>query len=232
MAITKSLTPITVDLEASTITITDASTYTSPSRATCGVYLKVFKVDYAGSRTEQTTTGDTGDANTDSVWTATFPTDGRFQYFYVAVPDWAVASYAKYDAVFDYTNQIVYRSKVNSNSVTVLADLSNTTNWEVISDPTTLCLYVGTATQSVNLNTITSIGIFNDILYPITKKNFGEQTGIAFLEQPSTYRRPQDVRLYNLLGIAVDGMEVANNREEYALGELIARRAISICTNC
>jgi len=232
MAITKSLTPITVDLEASTITITDASTYTSPSRATCGVYIKVFKVDYAGSRTEQVTTGNNGDANTDTIWTATFPTDGRFQYFYVAVPDWAATTYAKYDAVFEPITKIVYRSKLNSNVVSTAADLLVTANWEVITDPTTLCLYVGTSTQSVNLNTLTSIGIFNDILYPITKKNFGEQTGIAFLEQPSTYKRPQDVRLYNLLGIAVDGMQIANNRQEYALGELIARRAISLCTNC
>lgn len=230
MAITKSLTT-SVDLDTSTLTITDASTYTSPSRATCGVFLKVFKVDSTGSRTDLQATS-SGDPNTDSVWTCNFEGDGWYKYFYVAVPDWAVTTYNIYDAVFNPLTNIVYRSKVGSNSVATASDLLVTANWEVITDPAELAIQLGTITQSVNLITLASIGVFNDILYPNTKRNFGAQASLAFLEHASSYKRPQDVRLYNLLGIAVDGMQIALDREEYSLGEIIARRATSICSSC
>ena len=67
--------------------------------------------------------------------------------------------------VYQPTTQIVYRSRVNANSVTTEADLLNTTNWEVISEPTSLCLNVGTSIESDNLTAITSIATFNEILY-------------------------------------------------------------------
>lgn len=228
MAITISLVDPVIDLTANTGVIVDASTYTSPSRATCGVYVKVYKTDYTGAREYLTTTSNNGDANTDSQWTYTFTTDGWCQVAYVAVPDWAVTTYAKYDAVFDFTNKIVYRSKIAANVVANLASLSNTTNWEVISDPTSLVFNIGTAIQSVNLNTNTSVVLLNVLPYPITKVNFGTVTGNAFLEASSDYKRSQNVRLYELLGLAVDGMKVAIDRQEFSKGELYARRAISL----
>lgn len=227
MAITKSLSTA-VDLDLSTITTTDGSTYTSPSRTTCGVFVKIYKVDAEANTSALVTTPNDSDPGIASSWTADYASDGWYQDFYVAVPDWAVTSYDQYDAVYQPTTQIVYRSRVNSNSVTTEADLLNTTNWEVISEPTSLCLNVGTSIESDNLTVITSIATFNEILYSLTKQAFEEQTGIAFLEQASSYRRPQDVRLYNLLGVAYDGMIIADDNQEYVLGEVIARRAVSI----
>jgi len=232
MAITIDLSNITINLETKIGTVTDASVYTSPTRAVTGVFLKVYKSDYKGSLNTQTTTGNTVNPDTDVSWVFPFDKDGWYQLFYVAVPDWAVATYAKYDVVFNPVAGIVYRSKIVSNSVTVVGDLLVTANWEVISDPTQLCFNIGTTTASVNLNTNTSISIENVILYPNTKVNFGNQTAIAFLEATSNYKRAEDVRLYELLGLAVDGMFIANERQQYALGELFARRAASLCSTC
>jgi hypothetical protein len=232
MAITINLSNVTVDLDAETGTLVDGTTFTSPVRSGFGVFVKVYKVDYNGGRVYLTTTPNSSDPEAVTQWTWAWDTDGWHQIFYVAVPDWAATTYAKYDAVFDDSANIVYRSKVNSNTVTVVGDLANTTNWEVISDPTSLCLNVGTASASANLNTLTSITTGNVILYPETLDNFEEQTGLAFLEQTSSYKRSEDVRLYELLGLACDGMEIANTQQEYALGELYARRAISLCSNC
>jgi hypothetical protein len=231
MAITIDLSNITVDTTAETGTIVDATVYTSPSRATCGVFVKVYKVDHAGNKTYLTTTGNNADEETDTQWEFDYDTDGWHQILYVAVPDFAVAAYNQYDAVFRPSSNAVYRAKTNT-SITTETDLDNTTNWEVISDPTALCLNVGAANESDNLTALTSITTLNTVLYPITKENFGTKTGEAFLEASSTYRRSEDVRLYELLGLAVDGMNIANNRQEYSLGEIIARRAISLCSSC
>lgn len=233
MAITKDLSDITIDIVAETGTVVDGSTYTSPVRADCGVFVKVYKLDYSGNRTYCTTTGNGaagGDDNTE--WEFEYASDGWYQIFYVAVPDWEVTSYARYDAVYRDSNDTVYRSKVNANSVTVEADLDNITNWEVISDPTSLCLNVGLATASANLNTITSITTYNTLLSPIILDCFNDQTGIAFTEVTSDYKRSEDVRIYELLGLALDSIDHANTALEYAQGEFIARRAISICESC
>ena len=227
MAITKDISTITVDTTENTVTVTDNSTYTSPSRATCGVFLKLFKVDYAGNRSALETTGDGSGGNDDAEWVADYASDGWYQLAYVAIPDWAVTSYAIYDAVFRPSSGAVYRAK-GAVSISVEADLDDTAEWEVITDPTSLCFNIGESNQSVNLNTITSIVVENAVLNALTLVAFGTQTGEAFLEASSNYKRSEDVRLYELLGLAVDGMTIANNRAEYSLGEIFARRAISL----
>lgn len=227
MAITKDLSGLVFDTTEETATLTDGSTYTSPARSACAVFVKAYKVDHAGNRTALTTTGDDGDPETDNVWTWDYTADGWYQIFYVAVPDFAVASYDQYDAVFRPSNGAVYRAK-QSATITTEADLANTTYWEVISEPTSLCLNVGASNQSVNLNTITSITISNTISSAIIKEAFGTATGEAFVEATSNYKRSEDVRLYELLGLAVDGINIANDRQEYSLGEIIARRATSL----
>jgi len=232
MAITKDLSNITINLDTLVGTIVDGSTYTSPTRATCGVFVKVYKCDYAGARTGLVTTGNNNGGNDDTQWTFPYPTDGWFQIFYVAVPDIAAGNYVKYDALYDPATDKVYRCRVNSDTVTVTADVTSSTDWELIADPTSLCLNVGTATASLNLNTITSIGIFNTLQYPITKKNFKIKTGEAFVEQITDFKRSEEVRIYELLGLALDGMNLANDRQEYSAGEYVARRAISLCSNC
>lgn len=217
---------ITVDLSASTITAVDGSTYGSPLRNTLGVYLSIYKVDYAGSRTLLTTTGNNANPQTDTQWVCSYSTDGWYKFFYVGVPNYAGGTpYAQYDAAYDNVNKRVYRSKSAGNIGNALV---NTTFWELISDPASLVLNIGTSTASVNLNTITSIANLNVGLYPTTKVKFGDQCGLAFLEASSTYKRSQDVRNYELLGLAVDDMKECDSRQQYSLLEITARRASAL----
>lgn len=226
MANTLAVGTITTDLTASTITITDGTTYSSPARAGVGVFMDVYKVDYNSAKTLLTTTGDASDADSDATWTSTFTTDGWYKIVMVAPADYAGGTtYAQYDAAFDPATDYVYRSKTAGNTGNAL---TNTTYWERITRPTDLAFNVGTATASANLDSL----IYNTILYPITRVNFGTKTGEAFLEASSDYRRSKDVRLYELLNVAVNAMNLANDRAEYAEGEKYARRAISLCSAC
>lgn len=223
MAITINLTNIAVDLTTGIGTIIDGSTYTSPSRATCGVFLKVYKTDYNGNKSVLETTASPIDPNTTSQWTYPHTADGWHQIAYVAPPDYAGGTtYARYDAVFDPSGLGVYRSKSNGN---IGNALNNTTFWEPISDPSGLAFNVGTATESVNLTTLTAQTVYNIVLYPITQKEWLDETGESFLEASSDYKRPQDVRRVHLLQIATFSMDLANNRQEYSEGEIFARRA-------
>lgn len=223
MAITINLGTPSVDLTTSVITITDASTYSTPTRAQVGVFVKVYKTDYQGAKSAITTTGNASDPETDVSWTCNFPTDGWFQIAYVAPQDYAGGTtYAKYDAVFDPATNNVYRSKSNGNLGNAL---NNTTFWELITDPAALAFNIGTATESLNMTAYTGQTVQNIVLFPLTKVEFGTETGLAFLEASSDYKRSEDVRLAELLQLAVTAMTVANDRQEYSLGEIFARRA-------
>lgn len=222
MAITKSLTTAR-NISTGVMTVTDGSTYTSPTRATCGVFVKVYKVDYDGNKLALTTTGNNSDANTDSSWTCLYTLDGWYKIAYVAIPDYGGGvTYAIYDAVFDPATKLVYRSKANDNLGNAL---NSTTHWELISDPASLAFNVGAANQSVNLNTITGVTVLNSIFDDYLVDAFGTQAGIAFLESSSDYKRSEDVRLHELLALAIKAIEVADARQEYSEGEIFARRA-------
>lgn len=219
---------ITTDLATKLVTFVDATTYTSPVRTAQGVFVKIFKVDYAGNRTALTTTPNNVDPASASTttWAATFTEDGWYQMLYVAAPTYSgAATYAQYDAVYDPTTKLVYRSKSAGNIGNALV---NTTFWEFIADPSSLALNVGTSLASPNLNTNTSVTTLNLGLYPETRVAFGSSTATAFLEATSTYKRSQDVRTYELLGLAIDGMKIADSRQSYSLLETFARRASSI----
>jgi hypothetical protein len=231
MAIVIDVSDITVDTVTSTGTIVDGSTYTSPVRASAAVYLKVYKLDLQGNRTDCVTVGNNTGPEDVTQWEFEYDSDGWHQIFYVAIPDFAVASYVLNDVVYRPSNGTVYKAK-GATSIAAEGDLDNTANWLVVTDPILLCLTIDTTDVPPNLVTLTSISVSNTVLYPITRENFGTKTGEAFTEATSNYKRSQDVRMYELLGLACDGMNIANSRQEYSLGEIIARRAISLCSAC
>lgn len=223
MAITKLLTT-TIDLVTGLGTIVDGSTYSSPTRLTCGVFVKAYKTEYDGNKLALTTTGDTNDANTDTSWTFPYTSDGWYKVAYVAIPDFAGGTYNQYDAVFDSGNKIVYRSKIANNS----SALNVTTSWEVITDPAALAFNVGASNESANITAITGVTVLNSVLDSFLREEFGTQAGKAFLEASSDYKRSQDVRTHELLSLAIKAIEIANTRQEYSEGEIFARRATSI----
>jgi hypothetical protein len=227
MAITKNLTT-TISLVTDTGTIVDSSVYSSPTRVTCGVYVKAYKTEYDGNKLALATVGNTADPNTDSSWTFPYNSDGWYKIAYMAIPDYVTPGtpYNLYDAVFDPAAKVVYRSKIAANS----SALNVTASWEVISDPAALAFNVGAANESLNISNVavTGVTVLNSVLTPIITEAFGTQAGKAFLEASSDYKRSQDVRTHELLSLALKAIAVADARQNYSEGEIFARRATAI----
>lgn len=220
---------IVTDLTAATITATDGSTYGSPARNTLAVFVKICKMDYTGNRTALTTTpNNTDPTNVLTVsWSATYSADGWHQILYAGVPAYSGGTtYALYDAVYDGGN--VYRSKSAGNVGNATSD---TSFWELITDPTSLALTAGTSLASPNLATITSTAILSFGVKAAIAVAFGTQTGNAFLEMTSDYLRSQDVRVYELLALGLEAIKIADSRQNYSALEIYARRAESIISS-
>ena len=202
------------------------ATYTSPARTSLAVYVKLSKTDYTGAKTLLTTTANNADPTSagTNIWTAPYTADGWHQILFVALPFYAGGTtYAQYDAV--YESGSVYRSKSAGN---IGNAVSNTTYWELISDPTSLALTAGTSTGSPNLAAITSTAVLSFGVRASISAAFGDQAGDAFLEMTSDYKRSQDVRMHELLALAVDSIDTADSRQNYSALEIYARRAESI----
>lgn len=209
-----------------TVTVTDTTVYSSPSRATCGVYVNVYKTDYDGAQTALTLTLDNDDPNTTASWTFDLDTDGWFQAYYVAPPDYNVGTtYAAYAAVFDPSNNLVYRSKSAGN---VGNALLNITYWEPIPDPAALAANDGLAVESLNTDT----AIFNEIFTVQATELRDRQAVVSAVEGCSDCVRGTDIDLFELLDLMVVGMEKAAILNEFAQGERIARRAEALSEYC
>jgi hypothetical protein len=216
MANTIVLTP-SISADNETLTATDGTTYSNPVRSACGVFVKIYKVDYRGS--EEPLSTSSSDPETDSVFTTDYTLDGHFRFKYVAVPDYVGGTtYSIYQASFDPSTNKVYRSKVNGNVGQLLTDIAY---WEEISDPVTLANNKGTATESTNIDSLVANKIFNNLT--IVKRN---QSAIdASVEQDLDAERNKDVDKFRLLDIFVEGLSAADTYQEYTKGERIARRA-------
>lgn len=220
MAITTSF-GFTINTGITTLTFTDNSTYTSPVRADVGVFLSGAKVAYNNTETVLVLTPDSADVNAVANWTTSYPADGWFKFRYAAVPAYsAVATYAQYDAVYDATTDILYRSKLAANLGNAL---SNTTYWEVVTVDT-LVEATGTATASVNITTAEH----DEILYFQAQKIFGDLVEDAALVCTNVTLQPDEVEQYEIMDIFINAMNIANTRERYSDGEKIARKASNI----
>jgi len=218
MANTVSLT-FTPAADGSAVTITDATTYSSPSRATCGVYINVYKTDFSGAQTKLTITLDNADPNFTSTWAFNLDTDGWYQAYYVAPPDYStLVSYAANAAVFDPTNKLVYKSKSNGN---LNNSLANTTYWTVVPDPATLAEYKGTATDSANTDTLITNKVFGFKALEL-RDRYAVDIAAELCGDSSLNK---DINLFELYDLFVSGMEQSETYSEFSQGERIARRA-------
>lgn len=220
MANTLSLT-LTIATDHESGTITDSTSYSSPARNTLGVYINVYKVSYQGEETLLETTLDTSDPESTAAATFDLDYDGHYRFKIVAPPDWAATTYAKYAAVFDPVNNIVYRSKSNGNVVVDLTSLQNTANWEVISDPATLADYIDTVYESTNMDT----AIVNRVIGTLTADKRDDNAISASLECCLDCERNKDVDLFTLLDLFAAALVEADSASEFSKGERIARRA-------
>ena len=198
-----------------TVTITDGTTFSDPVRASVNVYFASSKVDYDENETVLTITSDDSDPGTDSTWSYSYSNgDGYYKMRYIEIDDYNVATtYALYDAV--NSGGVVYRSKSAGN---VGNAVTNTTYWEVISSPTSLCDNKGSATESLNANSLVYERVFT------SNAQYGYGNCVS---QNSMHTESDDEDIlhdYDIFSIMINGAVTADERTEVLSGELICRK--------
>lgn len=217
MANTVSLTT-TVNTD-DTATITDATTFTSPLRTAVGVFLNVYKVNHLSVKTALTATPDDADPEVTASWDFDIDEDGWYLAYYVSIPDYAGGTtYALYDAAFDPTTGLVYRSKQAGN---IGQSLANTTYWEPITDPASLAANQDTATESANIDSL----IYNDIILNKLTAYRGDQCILVAQEGASAVDEPTESQWYfSIADFNMEAALTAEVRQQYAAAERYCRR--------
>lgn len=212
----------TVATDHETVVVSDSTNYSNPPRATVGVFINVYKVDFQGGETLISTTKDNDDPDSTILWTFDLDQDGHYRYKYAAPPDYSAGtSYSIYDAVYDSVNNLVYTSKTNGN---IGNALNNTTYWLPISDPATLADYMDTSQEPTN----TDIYIENRVIGVLTADKRDNHAVEASLECCMDCERNKDIDVFTLLDVFTEALIVADETAEYNKGERIARRADAI----
>lgn len=212
MALTPDFT-VSISTDRLTGTITDSTVYggANPARADLLVFLSGFKLDASQDETALTVTGNDEDPATDSSWTFNIDKDGAFKFCWVAIPEYGVGTtYAQYDAV--YSGSTVYRSKVAGNVGNAVSD---TTYWEVISDPADLANNADTATESLNITS----QVYLRTLTPNGQYYFANY--LSDEADPDTL--DDSLQKYNVWRWLLDAAAVADSRSEVEEGERICR---------
>jgi hypothetical protein len=208
-----------IDQDNRTITYTDTTTYSSPVRASVGVFFKVFKVNSDGSTEEVTSTDNVSDPETVVSTVFEIEKDGWYQILHIAPQDYAGGtSYSRYDAVFDPTSDKVYVSQQDAN---IGQSLNDTDYWVEDPDPTTLALNVGLYNEAANLDSL----VFNTVIGSITREERDIYSVDVALECCTDCERDKQVDKFTLLDVFSVALEAAEEYDQYAAGEKIARRA-------
>lgn len=211
-----------ISSDHTTLTVTDSTVYTDPTRAGCGVFLSIFKVNVNGQETEEASTLDNEDAGVTGSWTIGLTKDGHYRYKYIATPDYNVGTtYDQYDLVFDPASNVVYRSVVGTNLGNAV---SNDAFWVAIPDPVSIVDNVGTSIQSDNVDTL----VFDKLVSTITADSRDTMAVHAAIECCTDSERLKNVSTYDLLDLFVAGIEASEAEGLFSKGERIARRAESI----
>lgn len=223
---------LTIDLSASIAStrtswvLSDLTTYGTggnPARAAVGVFVQSFKMSYENEETELTVEGNNDDPETDSSWTITYDTDGWYKTDFVIIPDYAAGTYAIYAAVFDPATNNVYRSKTNGNTE---SDLTNTTFWELITEPALLAENKDTATESLNITSVVYQRVFSATSQYTFANLLSEQCMCTDCDEDESLRN------YNIFAQWLDAVAIADSRSEVLDGELICRRIQSKFIDC
>lgn len=220
--------PIDYAADALSGTITDTVVYggAEPNRADVRVFITGAKMKQDGTvKQDVGVTSDTGDPETSSVYSFSIPEDGWFRFLVVIVREVysAVDTYSQYEAVYNSVDDKVYRSKQSGN---IGNSLTNTTWWEEITDPSTLALNKGTATESTNIDSL----VYNRVLSAQSQQGYGD-----FVSKESNNccgDCGDDTPQYKVLNLLINGLLLADQRTSLLSGEKIARRLESILESC
>lgn len=209
---------IAIDSTRESGTLSDDTVFTSPVRSAVRVFADAFKVDFESTETAVTLTSNTGDAQTVSSWTFPYDisSDGYWKYRYVIIKDEysALTSYDIYDAVFDASDDAVYRSKQNANIGNVLAD---TTYWELISNPAELASNFEEPSESTNIESLVYVRVLSANAAWGYANLIGENCTCTECDD-------EIIQPYQIASLWLNGMSIADTRSEVLKGENLARR--------
>lgn len=220
MANTKVFT-IEITSTRTTLTYVDGITYTSPLRTAGSVYFSVAKVSYAGVETALTVTSNNSNPTIDSRWSITYAGDGYYKARYAFIPTYSTATtYAKYDSVV--SGGVVYRSKLAANLNNAV---TNTTWWEVISDGASIATNKGSATESLNCDTV----IYERVFTANAQYGYGNCVSLNSMHTESD---DEDISHdYDIFSLMLNAAITADERTETVKGELISRKIESRFAN-
>lgn len=212
-----------------TATITDATVYSSPIRSAVRVFMSANKqaADNTVSNALTLTPNNT-DSEIVTSWSWFYSeTDGWYIYYF-AILKAAYAggtTYNIYDAVYDSTTDLVYRSLANSN---VGNALSNTTWWQLITSPSTLAANKGESNESLNIEST----VYQRVLTYNSQYEYGNFVSEACANCCGDCESDEADATYNLLSLLLNGAVQADLRTECVKGETICRRLSGIFENC
>lgn len=221
MALTITLsTSIATDRES--WVLTDDTVYGTggnPARSAVGVFVASYKMNYDNTvATTLDVTSDDDDEETDASWTIDYTVDGWYKTYFVIIPDFDnTDTYEIYDAVFNPSDNKVYRSKQNNNTEDTL---TNTTWWEEITGANIagLANNKDTATESANITSTIYQRVFRaDSQYEFANQ-LSDQSKFVDDDELDTLED------YILFAQWLDAAEVADSRSEVLDGEQICRR--------
>ncbi len=219
---------ITVDRKTAGIQDTTVFGGSNPARNTVLVFLSGNKVNFDNTIAQALVlTPDSTDAFVVANWNYPYPTDGWFQFFYVIIKAAysGGTTYNKYDAVYDSSTQIVYRSLIDSNVGNALSD---TSSWEVITAPSLLAQNKGEANESLNIESTIYQRVFSynsQYLYGSFVADNSEACcgDCGDLEADAKY---------DLFSLWLNGIRIDDDRSLLPQGEVIARRIESNFGSC
>ncbi len=219
---------IAITANRETLTITDTTVFggSNPARNTVLVFLSGNKqsVDNTVAYALTITPNDVDPLVTSS-WSHSYTDDGWYNYFYVIIKDEYDAgdTYNQYDAV--YSGSSVYRSLINNN---LGYALSNTSAWELITDPSTLAANKGETNESLNIESI----IYQRIFTFNSQYGYGSFVAEASEDCCGDCGDEESDAQYNLLSLLVNGAIQCDYRTLLPEGETICRRLSAILGEC
>jgi len=214
---------ITIDRVTATITDTTVFGNTNPARNTVLVFLSGNKMNQDNTvATPLTLTPNSTDHLLVSSWTYPYQDsgkDGWYQFLYVIIKDVysSGGTWNKYDAVYDSSTQLVYRSLINSNNGNAL---TNTSAWELIPSPSLLAQNKGEANESLNIEST----VYQRVFSYQSQYLYGSFVATASEDCCGDCVDDESNAQYDLFSLWLNGIIIADERSQLPQGETICRR--------
>lgn len=194
--------------------------YNAVPRADVGVFMVGFKVSSTAVETDLLISNTA--ANSTATWNFTTQKDGWYAFVQMVVSDYvALTSYIVNQVSYDPGSNKIYKALQSTTGDSLL----DTDFW---SETTAAELYalIDTTSEPSNFE----YSRYDTIVREFTDVAFGDLTSDTAINYINNTDKA--VKDYEILGLFLDAMAIACVREEYSKGEIIARRAETIITEC